>query len=457
MVYPDRATVCVSSQAGCAMGCSFCATGQGGFDRHLSVGEIVEQVVTARREALPRRLGNVVFMGMGEPLANYDRTWSAVERIHSELGISARHITLSTVGVVPGHPPSGHRGAPGQPGRLPARRPRRAAQQVGPAQPALPAVSADGCVRGVPGGQGPAALVRVGAHRRRQRHPPDAADWRSWRCRWGRTSTSSRSTRPAGMPAGEPAAGVAGFGMVGRASGSTPPSGPTGAPTSTLRVASWLARETRGDRKSPASATLKLWPILNGSTGANPSRFIWPTSCCTSMRVLAALSVEGAAFFGVLALPPIFAGLGIANEKKAGYWGGVVVAALNLLVLLASCSSAGPPVIVIINLLFAAPCCLVTAPCEPQLRAGLVQEAEQAPLSKGLAGRILYEGAKSAGKRASTNSWASNGTRSSGPSPRPTSLIGIPSSLAIATAIPPLAVPSSFVRTTPVTPTASVN
>jgi 23S rRNA (adenine2503-C2)-methyltransferase len=102
MLYPDRATVCVSSQAGCAMGCSFCATGQGGFDRQLSVGEIVEQVVNARREALPRRLGNVVFMGMGEPMANYERMWSAVERIHSELGISARHITVSTVGVVPG-------------------------------------------------------------------------------------------------------------------------------------------------------------------------------------------------------------------------------------------------------------------------------------------------------------------------------------------------------------------
>jgi 23S rRNA (adenine2503-C2)-methyltransferase len=107
MLYPDRATVCVSSQAGCAMACSFCATGQGGFDRHLSVGEIVEQVVVARREALagpegPRRLGNVVFMGMGEPLANYDRTWSAVQLIHRELGLSARRITISTVGVVPG-------------------------------------------------------------------------------------------------------------------------------------------------------------------------------------------------------------------------------------------------------------------------------------------------------------------------------------------------------------------
>jgi 23S rRNA (adenine2503-C2)-methyltransferase len=102
MLYPDRATVCVSSQAGCAMACSFCATGQAGFARHLSAGEIVEQVVAARRAARPRRLRNVVFMGMGEPLANYDRTWSAVQRIHDNLGISARHITVSTVGVVPG-------------------------------------------------------------------------------------------------------------------------------------------------------------------------------------------------------------------------------------------------------------------------------------------------------------------------------------------------------------------
>ncbi|HMK97740.1 MAG TPA: 23S rRNA (adenine(2503)-C(2))-methyltransferase RlmN [Acidimicrobiales bacterium] len=102
MFYPGRATVCVSSQAGCAMSCSFCATGQRGFTRHLTVGEIVEQVAAARRAALPRRLGNVVFMGMGEPLANYERTWAAVQRIHDHLGISARRITVSTVGVVPG-------------------------------------------------------------------------------------------------------------------------------------------------------------------------------------------------------------------------------------------------------------------------------------------------------------------------------------------------------------------
>ena len=102
MHYDDRTTVCVSSQAGCAMACGFCATGQSGFDRHLSVGEIVEQIVRARRQSAPRRVSNIVFMGMGEPFANYDRTWAAVERINKDLGIGARHITISTVGVVPG-------------------------------------------------------------------------------------------------------------------------------------------------------------------------------------------------------------------------------------------------------------------------------------------------------------------------------------------------------------------
>lgn len=102
MHYPDRATVCVSTQAGCAMACGFCATGQAGFDRHLTTGEIVEQVVRARAAAGARRLSNVVFMGMGEPLANYDATWATVERLHGDLGLSARHLTLSTVGIVPG-------------------------------------------------------------------------------------------------------------------------------------------------------------------------------------------------------------------------------------------------------------------------------------------------------------------------------------------------------------------
>ncbi|MEI6453318.1 MAG: 23S rRNA (adenine(2503)-C(2))-methyltransferase RlmN [Actinomycetes bacterium] len=102
MRYEDRVTVCVSSQAGCAMNCSFCATGQAGFSRHLSTSEIVEQVLRAAREAQPRRLSNVVFMGMGEPLANFDALWPAIEIIHGKIGLSARHLTVSTVGLLPG-------------------------------------------------------------------------------------------------------------------------------------------------------------------------------------------------------------------------------------------------------------------------------------------------------------------------------------------------------------------
>ncbi|MGE0727412.1 MAG: 23S rRNA (adenine(2503)-C(2))-methyltransferase RlmN [Acidimicrobiia bacterium] len=104
MHYRDRTTVCVSTQAGCAMGCGFCATGQAGFRRHLQPGEIIEQVIRARRSAAGggRRLSNVVFMGMGEPLANYDRLWTAIRRLHGDVGLSARHLTVSTVGVVAG-------------------------------------------------------------------------------------------------------------------------------------------------------------------------------------------------------------------------------------------------------------------------------------------------------------------------------------------------------------------
>jgi 23S rRNA (adenine2503-C2)-methyltransferase len=103
MHYRGRSTVCVSSQAGCAMGCGFCATGQAGYDRNLTRGEIVEQVVVARRAATAagRRLSNVVFMGMGEPLANYDRVLGAVRVLNTELGLGARHLTISTVGLVP--------------------------------------------------------------------------------------------------------------------------------------------------------------------------------------------------------------------------------------------------------------------------------------------------------------------------------------------------------------------
>ncbi|MGO9560170.1 MAG: 23S rRNA (adenine(2503)-C(2))-methyltransferase RlmN [Acidimicrobiales bacterium] len=105
MRYRERTTACVSSQAGCAMGCSFCATGQLGFGRHLSSGEIVEQVVRACRWASDEgwgRIGNIVLMGMGEPLANYDNVFAALRRCNDSVGIGARSITVSTVGVVPG-------------------------------------------------------------------------------------------------------------------------------------------------------------------------------------------------------------------------------------------------------------------------------------------------------------------------------------------------------------------
>ncbi|MBK8990028.1 MAG: 23S rRNA (adenine(2503)-C(2))-methyltransferase RlmN [Chloroflexi bacterium] len=101
-----RATACISTQVGCAMGCVFCATGQMGFIRHLSPGEIVAQVLFANRQLPPGSLPlrNIVLMGMGEPLHNYDNTMTAVDILtdHNGLAIAAKHITLSTVGVVPG-------------------------------------------------------------------------------------------------------------------------------------------------------------------------------------------------------------------------------------------------------------------------------------------------------------------------------------------------------------------
>jgi 23S rRNA (adenine2503-C2)-methyltransferase len=101
MRWASRASVCVSSQAGCAMACTFCATGQAGFERHLDTPEIIEQVLRAQH-ASPQRVTNVVYMGMGEPLANYDAVRDSIVQIRDRLGISARRITVSTVGVVPG-------------------------------------------------------------------------------------------------------------------------------------------------------------------------------------------------------------------------------------------------------------------------------------------------------------------------------------------------------------------
>ena len=112
MRYPKRTTMCISSQAGCGMGCPFCATGQAGLTRNLSTAEIVAQVVAGAAELaageIPGgtgRVGNVVFMGMGEPLANYRAVLAAVRRLIAEppegLGLSGRGITVSTVGLAP--------------------------------------------------------------------------------------------------------------------------------------------------------------------------------------------------------------------------------------------------------------------------------------------------------------------------------------------------------------------
>ncbi|MBC7596210.1 MAG: 23S rRNA (adenine(2503)-C(2))-methyltransferase RlmN [Kineosporiaceae bacterium] len=112
MRYPERATICVSSQAGCGMACPFCATGQGGLQRNMSTAEIIDQVVDGARAMArgeipggPGRLSNVVFMGMGEPMANYKAVIGAIRRMVDPspdgLGMSARNITLSTVGLVP--------------------------------------------------------------------------------------------------------------------------------------------------------------------------------------------------------------------------------------------------------------------------------------------------------------------------------------------------------------------
>jgi 23S rRNA (adenine2503-C2)-methyltransferase len=125
MIYPDRATVCVSSQAGCPMGCVFCATAKLGFLKDLTGGEIAQQVLWAARELkrigaandydprsrhkvdasnFPKHLSNVVFMGMGEPFNNYDNWWNSIEKLHDPKGFNmgARSFTVSTVGLIPG-------------------------------------------------------------------------------------------------------------------------------------------------------------------------------------------------------------------------------------------------------------------------------------------------------------------------------------------------------------------
>jgi 23S rRNA (adenine2503-C2)-methyltransferase len=100
--YEERVSVCLSSQVGCPAGCAFCATAQGGLARNLTAGEIVEQVLTLQIENPARRISHVVYMGMGEPLLNYEAVVQSVRLLSDEVGLSPRHLTISTVGIAPG-------------------------------------------------------------------------------------------------------------------------------------------------------------------------------------------------------------------------------------------------------------------------------------------------------------------------------------------------------------------
>jgi 23S rRNA (adenine2503-C2)-methyltransferase len=97
----ERNTLCISSQVGCAMGCVFCLTGRSGFARNLQAYEIVDQIIAVNRIILPKKITNIVFMGMGEPLLNFDNVVEALWRIVDLIGVSKRKITLSTSGIVP--------------------------------------------------------------------------------------------------------------------------------------------------------------------------------------------------------------------------------------------------------------------------------------------------------------------------------------------------------------------
>lgn len=99
--YPDRVSVCLSSQVGCAAGCRFCATAQGGLMRNLTAGEILGQFLRMQADG-NRRISHVVYMGMGEPLWNYDALIKSLRLLGNEVGLSLRNLTVSTVGVVPG-------------------------------------------------------------------------------------------------------------------------------------------------------------------------------------------------------------------------------------------------------------------------------------------------------------------------------------------------------------------
>ena len=361
MLYPDRATVCVSSQAGCAMGCTFCATGQGGFDRQLSEGEIVEQVVNARREALPRRLGNVVFMGMGEPLANYERVWAAVQRIHTDMGISARHITVSTVGVVPGIRRLSQRGA---------------SRSTWPSRCTPPATS---CATGsCPLNRRYPLSVLMGACAEYL-----AAKGRRLSFEWALIDGVNDTPRDAAELAelalplaahvniiplnptrgyagrGTAASGVAAFRdwLAGHGVNATVRANRgTDIDAACGQLVARERRLRRGDENLSVSATLNEVANTQWLDRSQPQPLYMANMLLYVNAVFWLLSLfTGGGLFVILALGAVFAGLGIANEKKAGYWGAVVVAVLNFLALVLVLLVGGlGNIFLFINILFAA-------------------------------------------------------------------------------------------------------
>ncbi len=193
----ERHTLCISSQAGCAVGCPFCATGELGFGRDLEVAEIVDQVRSASRRLVAdgQRLTNIVFMGMGEPLLNLDRVLAAIEALNDRrrFGLGARHITRLDVGRRPGHPAAHRARSAVHPGGLAPRGARPAARRARPAQPSLAGGRGRGGRPRPRGGDRPADQLRGHDDRRRQRHRGRRRrDGRPACAATTRTSTSSR-------------------------------------------------------------------------------------------------------------------------------------------------------------------------------------------------------------------------------------------------------------------------
>ena len=183
----DRGTLCVSSQAGCAVGCRFCSTGHQGFSRNLTTGEIVAQLWFAEHflRAPPastdeRVISNVVMMGMGEPLQNYSALVPALRVMLDDhgYGLSRRRVTVSTSGVVPMIDRLGA-GLPGGAGRVAARAQRRTARQPGAAQSQVPDGRTAGRLQPLPGARA-ARLHHLRVLHARWRQRPARARARSW-------------------------------------------------------------------------------------------------------------------------------------------------------------------------------------------------------------------------------------------------------------------------------------